>query len=119
MQWAPRWIHGSPKTVPSGKASRVPVPIAPKRSRPGCSAVTDPVRCTQAHAAWTARWRRRRRQDENVFLRSGTRSPYSDRAAPVSPEPCDLHPTGWRTVPVESRGIPWKRPTGRAHETDS
>lgn len=75
MQYAPTRIQGSPKIVPSGKASLVPVPIAPKRKRPGYSAVTEPVRCTQAQPAWTARWARRRGQDENVFLRFGTRSP--------------------------------------------
>jgi len=58
--------------VPSGKASLVPVPMAPKRYRPGCSAVTEAVRCNQAQPAWTARCVRPRRQDENVFLRFGT-----------------------------------------------
>ncbi|CAM5530684.1 hypothetical protein SBADM41S_07607 [Streptomyces badius] len=48
MQCAPSSIHRSPNTVPCGKASRVPAPIAPNRSRPGCSAVTAPVRCAQA-----------------------------------------------------------------------
>ncbi|CAM5604750.1 hypothetical protein SGRIM128S_06504 [Streptomyces griseomycini] len=75
MQWAPTWIQGSPKIVPSGKASLVPVPMEPKRKRPGCSAVTEPVRCTQDQPAWTARCARRRDQDENVFLLFGTRSP--------------------------------------------
>lgn len=76
MQWEPRWIQGSPKTVPSGKASRVASPIEPKWKRPGFSDVTEPVRCTQAQPAWTARCVRPRRQDENVFLRLGTRLPY-------------------------------------------
>jgi hypothetical protein len=38
--------------------------------------VTEPARCTQAQPACTARWTRRPRQDENVFLLFGTDSPY-------------------------------------------
>lgn len=77
MQCPPSWIHGSPKTVPWGKASRVPSPIAPKRSRPGCSAVTAPASRAHAQPRWTtqeAARRRRRVRKENVFRFFGTGS---------------------------------------------
>ncbi len=76
-QWAPSSIHGSPNTVPCGKASRVPSPIRPNRSPPGWDAVTAPVFCTQRQQRWTAPDRARRRQavrEENVFLFFGTRT---------------------------------------------
>ncbi|GGN35298.1 hypothetical protein GCM10012285_08220 [Streptomyces kronopolitis] len=77
MQWSPSSIHGSPKTVPCGKASRVPVPIRRKRYGPGRCAVTAADSLTQRAPRCTARDTARRRQaatDENTFLFIGTRT---------------------------------------------